>query len=80
MLVTSNHLQWFKPPSRKIKSTVGAGDSMVAGIVLSLAKGNDVNQATAFGVACGTATTLNEGTQLFKIEDTEKMYRAIKTL
>jgi len=79
MLVTANHLQWFKPPSRKIKSTVGAGDSMVAGIVLSLAKGNDVNQATAFGVACGTAATMNPGTELCHAKDVAELHHFISS-
>jgi 6-phosphofructokinase 2 len=29
------------------------------------------------GVACGTAATMNEGTQLFRMEDVEKLYRWI---
>jgi len=33
-----------------------------------------------FGVACGTAATLIGGTQLFKIEDVERLYTAIRTL
>ena len=61
-------------------TTVGAGDSMVAGIVLYLAANKNIKEAVRFGVACGTAATLNEGTQLCKIEDAEKIYRAIQTL
>ena len=80
LLVTKDITQRYITPTVKIKTTVGAGDSMVAGIVSYLAANKDLKDAVRFGVACGTATTLNEGTQLFKIEDTEKMYQAIKTL
>jgi 6-phosphofructokinase 2 len=80
LLVTKDIAERFITPTVKTKTTVGAGDSMVAGIVMYLASNKDLKEAVRFGVACGTAATLNEGTQLFKIEDAEKMYRAIRTL
>jgi 6-phosphofructokinase 2 len=57
------------------KSTVGAGDSMVAGIVYALSKGMNLKQALQYGVACGTAATLNTGTELCKKEDVEKLFK-----
>ena len=80
LLVTKDITERFITPTVKVKTTVGAGDSMVAGIVMYLAANKNIREAVRFGVACGTAATLNEGTQLFKIEDAEKMYRAIRTL
>jgi 6-phosphofructokinase 2 len=47
------------------KSTVGAGDSMVGGMVWALAQ-NKPLKVLRWGVACGSAATMNEGTQLFK--------------
>ena len=64
------------PPVEK-KSTVGAGDSMVAGITYSLQKGKTLKEAIQFGVACGSAATMNEGTQLFIKEDVENLYTII---
>ena len=58
----------------KKQSTVGAGDSMVAGVVLGLFRGMKWKEAVGFGVACGTAATLNPGTQLCKKEDVERLY------
>ncbi len=80
LLVTKDITERFITPPVKIKTTVGAGDSMVAGIVMYLAANKDIKEAVRFGVACGTAATLNEGTQLCKMEDAQKMYRAIRTL
>jgi len=79
ILVTDNHVQWFKPPPTIVKSTVGAGDSMVGGIVLSLARGNDIRQATAFGVACGTAATMNPGTELCKAKDVAELHHFVSS-
>ncbi|MBX9850231.1 MAG: 1-phosphofructokinase family hexose kinase, partial [Cytophagaceae bacterium] len=65
-------------PSVAKKSTVGAGDSMVAGIVLSLSRGWNSADALRYGVACGTAATMNPGTELCKQEDVETLYNWIK--
>lgn len=73
MLITKNETHQVIPPPVKRKSTVGAGDSMVAGIVLSLFQKKDLLTATKYGVACGTAATVNSGTQLCKREDVEKL-------
>lgn len=47
---------WFDPPAVDVSSTVGAGDSMVAGIVAGLVGGATLAEATRRGVAAGTAT------------------------
>jgi 6-phosphofructokinase 2 len=60
------------------KSTVGAGDSMVAGITYMLEKGVPLKEVIRFGVACGTAATMNEGTQLFRRNDVESLLEKIE--
>jgi 6-phosphofructokinase 2 len=66
-------------PTVKKKSTVGAGDSMVAGMVYSLAQDMPLKEVVRFGVACGTAATMNAGTELFKKADVEKLYNWLKS-
>ena len=80
LLVAKDIVQRFIAPPVKIKTTVGAGDSMVAGIVLYLSKGKDIKEAVRFGIASGTATTLNEGTQLCKLEDAERLYKEMQNM
>lgn len=77
MMVTKDLCKQIVPPPVRRKSTVGAGDSMMAGIVLSLSKGWDIVEATKYGVACGTAATMNSGTELCKLSDVESLYKAI---
>ena len=77
MLVTKDIVQQIKPPYVIRKSTVGAGDSMVAGIVISLSKGKLIVDAARYGVACGTAATMNAGTELCKREDADKLFALI---
>lgn len=56
-------------PAAKISSTVGAGDSMVAGFVYAFAHQQTPEQALRLGIACGTGTSLHPGTALFTAED-----------
>jgi 6-phosphofructokinase 2 len=78
MLVTKDTQVQVKPPKVVIKSTVGAGDSMVGGMVLALSKGWDLKDILCYGVAAGTAATLNPGTELCKKEDTERIFEELK--
>jgi 6-phosphofructokinase 2 len=63
------------PPTVPVISKVGAGDSMVAGIVLSLARGMPICEAVRFGVAAGSAAIMTPGTELCRREDTERLYK-----
>jgi len=76
-LVSSEKKYFINAPVVEKKSTVGAGDSMVAGIIYMLQKKLSLKEAITFGVACGSAATMNEGTQLFKKEDAESLYKLI---
>lgn len=73
-LVTASEAKHILAPAVKKQSTVGAGDSMVAGMVSVIAAGGSPYEMAAMGVACGTAATMNPGTGLFKVEDAKKLY------
>ena len=77
MLVTKDKIKYVIPPTVKQKSTVGAGDSMVAAIVLSMSRGEDLFEAVKWGVAAGTAATMTPGSELCRKEDVEKIYEWI---
>ncbi len=78
MLITQNESIGVMPPKVKVKSTVGAGDSMLAGMIWGLCNGFSERQAFEFAVACGTAATLNPGTELCKKADADKLYHLIR--
>lgn len=78
LLVTKDLAEIITPPEVIRKSTVGAGDSMVAGIIWRLSQGHDLIEAVQFGVACGTAATLNEGTELCNKEAAESIFSQLK--
>jgi len=76
LLATRGEIRRFPAIPVPALSSVGAGDSMLAGIVLSLARGWRLTEAVRFGMAAGAAALLRPGTELCRREDTDRLYRA----
>lgn len=74
LLVSDNDCQIFRAPVVLVKSVVGAGDSMVAGIVLSLSRGKPLREAVLYGMASGAAAVMNPRRELCRLNDTEELY------
>jgi 6-phosphofructokinase 2 len=70
------------PPSsgEPVKPAVGAGDSMLAGIVLGLSRGLPLRDAVRFGMAAGAAALLGSGTQLCRHSDVERLHAGAEYL
>jgi 6-phosphofructokinase 2 len=67
-------LRLFAPaPKVKVKSTVGAGDSFVAALVLALARGEDASAAMTKAAAAAAAAVMTDATQLCRAEDVERL-------
>ncbi|HSP12251.1 MAG TPA: 1-phosphofructokinase family hexose kinase [Salegentibacter sp.] len=75
MIVTKDTIEYVVPPTVKQDSTVGAGDSMVAGLILSLSRGDALLDAVKWGVAAGTAATITPGTELCRKKDVEIIFK-----
>jgi 1-phosphofructokinase len=52
------------PPDVKPISTIGSGDSMVAGITHVLSQGGSIEEAFKWGTAAGAATAMTDGTRV----------------
>lgn len=63
----------IKAPKVVVKSTVGAGDSMLAGIIYGLSLDMGLRECLKYGIAFGTATTLQSGTALCTQKDVEEL-------
>lgn len=79
ILVTKDTSYTIKSPKVAVKSTIGAGDSMVAGIVFGLSNGESLENSLQYGVACGTAATMNLGSELCTKKDVEMLLKIIKS-
>lgn len=78
ILVTKDLCEHIPAPPVQKRSTVGAGDSMVAGMTWALTQGLSYPEMLRWGVACGSAATMNEGTQLFLRADVERLLEWFK--
>lgn len=78
-LVATQHAFYrFRSPNVAIKSRVGAGDSMLAGIVLNLAQGNPIETAVLYGIAAGASAVMTPRTELCRRKKTEQLFRNLK--
>ncbi len=68
------------PPRVEVRSTVGAGDSTIAGLVLKLSQGAGIEEAARWAVAAGTSATLTPGTELCRMQDVEKLLHRVKVV
>jgi len=73
VLVNADSTFRAKAPHIERKSTVGAGDSMVAGLVYSFSQNKSLLECLRYGVACGTAATMNAGTELCRLDDVKSL-------
>jgi 6-phosphofructokinase 2 len=74
IVVTSERARRIVSPAVPIRSRVGAGDSMLGGIVLRRAEGWSFEDAVRFGVAAGAAAVMTEGSELCRREDAERLF------
>ncbi len=61
LFVKGNDCLWASAPKVQAVSTVGAGDSVTAGIAIALEKGYSLKELATFATAIGTAKVLCEG-------------------
>jgi 6-phosphofructokinase 2 len=73
LLVSDGQQYLAVPPNVNVESTIGAGDSSVAGFIFGLVQGKDLKQCLIYAVAAGTATTLRQGTALCQKDDFERI-------
>jgi 6-phosphofructokinase 2 len=80
LLATVEGCERFTAIPVEAHSTVGAGDSMLAAIVLGLCRDMPLRDAVRFGMAAGAAALLGSGTQLCRRNDVERLYEEAKIL
>jgi len=75
--VSETEAERLSAPAVPVLSGVGAGDSLVAGVVLGLARGLRISQAMRYGLAAATASVMNAGTRLCRAEDVERLLPSV---
>jgi len=62
-----------QPPEMAVVSSVGAGDALLAGLVMKLEEGASLQEGLIWGTAAGAAACLTSGTQLCLRTDVERV-------
>lgn len=78
VVVSSDKVIKAKGMRVEVKSTVGAGDSMVGALAVALERGYDIENALKFAAATSTATVMTEGSQTGKLQDIQKIIDKIE--
>lgn len=78
VVVTKKEALRLESPEVEVRSKVGAGDSLIGGLLVSLEKGLSLKEAARYAVAAGTAAVITEGTELCLRGDVERIVDSIK--
>lgn len=68
------------PPKVSVVSSVGAGDTTLAGFIKSIVEGGNAENSVVYATACGTASVLLEGTQAITLEEAQAFVESIKVI
>lgn len=74
LVVTAGSADRFEAIPVAVRSGVGAGDAMLAGITVGLARGRPLHDAVRLGMAAGAAMLTTPGTRPCRREEIEKLY------
>lgn len=79
-LIADAREAFFAPPLKiAVRSTVGAGDCMVAGLVCGFSAGKDLREAFSMGVAAASAMCMTDGSEPPARGDFEALLQTVHT-
>lgn len=78
-LVTTAEESWHvDPPPITLMSEVGAGDSFLGALIMSISQGRDLRDATIYAVAAAGSALMKAGPGLSEKDETDELYARIK--
>jgi len=77
LMVSKDGYEHFRTPTVPIRSKVGAGDSMVGGMIFSLEQGKTLRESVLFGISAGAAAVMNPQRELCRLSDTEELFKKL---
>ena len=67
-----------RPPLLDIRSAVGSGDCLLAGIAYGVTHGFSLREAARYGVAAGSANALTVGAGMFSMDDFRRILEEVE--
>ncbi|MEO6319269.1 MAG: 1-phosphofructokinase family hexose kinase [Polaromonas sp.] len=80
LLVTADRVLRASSVPVTVKSSIGAGDSFVGGLVWALNRNIELAQAFRYGMAAGAAALLTAGTALCQAADVERLHKEVAVI
>ena len=78
-VLVNNGTAWLAAsPEIVAANPIGAGDSMVAGVVWGLSQGDSMQDALCKGIACGAATAGQKGTSVGSLEQVKQLLAEVQ--
>jgi 1-phosphofructokinase len=75
----SREAAWrIRPPEVERRSTIGSGDSLVAGIAVAIARGDSLESGLRLGTAAGAATAMAPGTALGTADEIARLLPGVR--
>jgi len=78
VFITAEEKYKIEPLKLNVKSTVGAGDAMVAGLAYGLENNFSSVEMLKNAAACSSATLIREGTEMGSKEDVKRLKKSIQ--
>lgn len=78
LLVEKDHIWRSFPPKMEVKSTQGAGDSVVAGLCVAMDLGLSCQDMLRYGMAAASATVSKAGTEMCNKKEVDEILPMIK--
>jgi len=77
ILVDGNDSYYAAAPKIRVRCSVGAGDTMLAGLISAFADDKPMEDVLRLGLACATGSVAEDGTHLFKPEGLDALIEKI---
>ena len=77
VLAVGTSCVWARPPAIQARNPVGAGDALVAGLLVALSRDAAPVDVARWGVASGTAAARGEGVSVGALEDVRAIYAGV---
>ena len=78
VLIAEEGAWWATPPETTVVSSVGAGDALLAGMLMNLASGLGLEEGLRWGTAAGAAACLTPGTELCNSQDVNRLLPEVR--
>ncbi|PUU86884.1 MAG: 1-phosphofructokinase, partial [Halanaerobium sp.] len=78
VFITAAKKYKIEPLKLDVKSTVGAGDAMVAGLAYALENELNLEEMLKTAAAASSATLIKDGTEMGSLKDLERLKKSIQ--